>query len=145
MLFDFFYFISGRFPTTTAHAFIPGLDLPMEVNEEEINIKKLYEKFRRTNSHGLVSSQVFAGLNIFFGSDPEITDLISRINIMLRGLGNNKKETIKKEDDDTVFKIKTKYEIDEDLPPPYLFDTIEDELNTEPENIKETDIVEPKL
>ena len=52
MLFEFFYFVNGRFPTTTAHMFIPRVDLPMEVNGEEISMKKLYEKFRGTNSHG---------------------------------------------------------------------------------------------
>ena len=51
------------------------------------------------------------------------TDLMSE-NLMLRGLGNNKNETIKKEDDDIDVKIKTKYKIDEDPPPPYPFDTI---------------------
>ena len=58
MLFDFFYFVNGRFPTTGVHTFIPWADLPMEVNGGELNIKKLYEKFRTTNSHALVSSQV---------------------------------------------------------------------------------------
>ena len=46
--------------------------------------------------------------------------------------------------------MKTKYEFDDiDPPPAYPFDTIQDNLNTEPENIdekfKEIDIVEPKL
>ena len=44
------------FPTTGVHTFIPRADLPMEVNGEELNIKKLYEKFRTTNSHALVCS-----------------------------------------------------------------------------------------
>ena len=52
MLFDFFYFVNGRFPTTPMHTFVPRADLVMEVNGEELNIKKLYEKFRMTNSHG---------------------------------------------------------------------------------------------
>ena len=56
MFFDFFYFVNGRFPTTCVHTFIPRADLPMEVNGEELNIKKMYEKFRMTNSHALVSS-----------------------------------------------------------------------------------------
>ena len=73
MLFDFFYFVNGRFPTTGIHTFIPRADLPMEVNGEELNIKKLYEKFRTTNSHALVSSQFLAALNIFFGGDPELS------------------------------------------------------------------------
>ena len=41
MFFDFFYFVNDRFPTATAHTFIPMADLPLEVNGEEINIKKL--------------------------------------------------------------------------------------------------------
>ena len=45
----------------------------MEVNGEELNIKKVYEKFRTTNSHALVSSQCLAALNIFFGSDPDLS------------------------------------------------------------------------
>ena len=56
MLFDFFYFVNGRFPTAGVHTFILRADLPMEVNGEELSIKKLYEKFRTVNSHALVSS-----------------------------------------------------------------------------------------
>ena len=46
--------------------------------------------------------------------------------------------------------MKTKYEFDDNDPPfPYPFDTTEDNLNTQPENIeekvKQVDIVEPKL
>ena len=46
--------------------------------------------------------------------------------------------------------MKTKYEFDDsDSPPAYPFDTIQDNLNTEPEKIdekfKQIDIVEPKL
>ena len=67
ILFDFFHFVNERFPTAAAHTFIPRPDLPLEVNDEEINIKKLYEKFRGTNSHALVSSQFLGALNIFFG------------------------------------------------------------------------------
>ena len=73
MLFDFFYFVNGKFPTTATHTFVPRADLPMEVNGEELNIKKLYEKFRTTNSHALLSSQFLAALNIFFGGDPKLS------------------------------------------------------------------------
>ena len=66
MLLDFFYFINGGFPKTAAHTFIPRADLSLEVNGEEINIKKLYEKFRGTNSHGIVAAQFMGALNIFF-------------------------------------------------------------------------------
>ena len=72
-LFDFFNFVNGRFPTATAHTFVPRPDLPLEVNGEEMNIKKLYEKFRGTNSHALVSSQFLGALKIFFDGQIEIT------------------------------------------------------------------------
>ena len=119
MLFEFFYFLNGRFPTTTAHMFIPSTDLPMEVNGEEINMKKLYEKFRGTNPHDFVAAQFLGALNIFFGGNPEnffqnmtvsnlstnnsfyfeaLTDISAEINIKLRRLADQKNETIKKED-----------------------------------------------
>ena len=178
MLFDFFYFVNGRFPTIGVHTFIPRADLPMEVNGEELNIQKLYETFRTTNSHALVCSQFLAALNVFFGGDPELsirflteffqnmtvstlsteyaftfdafTDLTTAINLSLRLQRNESISRIKLEDENADLKLKTKYEFDgNDLPPPYPFDTMEDNLNTEPENIeekvKQVDIVEPKL
>ena len=166
-LFDFFYFVNGRFPTTGVHMFIPRANLPMEVNGEELNIKKLYEKFRTTNSHALVSSQFLAALNIFFGGDPELsrrfltefyqnmtvstlstdsaftfdafTDLSTSINLSLRHQRNKSINRIKLEGDNIDLKLKPKYEFDDNdpPPPPYPFDTIQDNLNTEPENIDE--------
>ena len=171
LLFDFFYFVN-EFPTTGVHTFIWQAHLPMEVNGEELNIKKLYEKFRTTNSQFLVA------LNIFFGGDPELscrflteffqnmtvstlsteyaftfdnfTDLTTALNLSLRSQRNENISRMILEDDNTDLKLKTKYEFDDnDLPPPYPFDTIEDNLNTELENIeekvKQVNIVEPKL
>ena len=139
----------------------------MEVNGEELNIKKLYEKFRTTNSHTLVSSQFLSALNIFFGGDYQnmtvstlsndngftfdtFTDLSTFVNLSLRRRRNENINSIKVEDDNTDLKLKTKYEFDDDDPlPPYPFDIIQDKLNTEPENIdekaKQIDIVGPKL
>ena len=135
-LFDFFYFVNERFPTIGVQTFIPRSDLPMEVNGEELNIKKLHEKFRTTNSHALVSSQFLAALNIFFGVDPELsrrfltefyqnmtvsnlstddaftfdafTDLSTSINLSLRRQRNESISRIKLEDDNTDLKLKTK-------------------------------------
>ena len=174
---NFFYFVNGRFPTATAYLFITRADLSMEVNGEELNIKKLYQKFRTTNSHALVSSQFLAALNIFFGGNPELirkfltefyqnmtvsmlstdnavtfdafTDLSTSINLLLRTQRNEKISRIKVEDDETDLKLKTKYEFDDDPPPAHPFDTIQDNFNTEPENIdkevKQVDIIELKL
>ena len=108
----------------------------MEVNGEELNIKKLYEKFRTTNSRALVSSQFLAALNIFFGGDPELsrrfltefyqnmtvstlstdraftfdafTDLSTSINLSLRRQRNESISRIKLEDDNIDLKLKTK-------------------------------------
>ena len=166
MLFDFFYFVIGRFPTTGVHTFIQRADSPMEVNSEELNIKKLYEKFRTTNSYALVSSQFLAALNIFLGDDPELsrrflrefyqnmtvstlstdyafnfdafTNLSTSINLPLRRQRNESISRIKLEDDNTDLKLKTKYEFDDNDPlPTYPFDTTEDNLNTGLENIEE--------
>ena len=131
-----------------------------------------------TNSHALVSSQCLAALNIFFGGDAEFscrfltefyqnmtvstlstdyafnfdafTNLSISMNLSLRHQKNENPNKIKLEDDKTDLKLKTKYEFDDNNPPPpYLFDTIQDNLNTEPENIdekfKQIDIVELKL
>ena len=65
MLFDYFYFINGGFPITNEYTFVPRAKLPLEVNGEELNIKKLYEKFRGSNSHGIVCSQFLAALSLF--------------------------------------------------------------------------------
>ena len=78
------------------------------------------------------------------------TDLSTSINLSLKRQRNESISRIKLEDDNTDLKFKTKYEFDDnDLPPPYPFDKIEDNLNTESENIqekvKQVDIVEPKL
>ena len=78
------------------------------------------------------------------------TDLSTSINLSLRRQRNESINRIKLEDDDIDLKLKTKYEFDDNNPPPpYPFDTIQGNLNTEPENIdekfKQIDIVEPKL
>ena len=56
MLFDYFYFINGRFPVTNEHTFVPRAKIPSEVNRQELNLKKLYGKFRGSDSHGIVCS-----------------------------------------------------------------------------------------
>ena len=79
------------------------------------------------------------------------TDLSASINLSLRRQRNESINRIKFEDDNIDLKLKTKYGFDDnDSPPPlYPFDTIQDSLNTESENIdekfKQIDIVEPKL
>ena len=160
-LFDFFYFVNGRFPTTTSHTFVPRPDLPVEVNGEEVNLKKLYKKFRGTNSHALVASQ----FNIFFNGNPDIsckfltevyenltvsslstdnafffdalTDISAEIDIALRRLASQKNVKKEEEDDDLEQKLDEKI----DLPEQKIVEdepiVIEDDLNVVPENADE--------
>ena len=79
MLFDYFYFINGRFPTMNEHTFVPRAKLPLKVNGEELNIKKLYDKFRGSDSHEIVCSQFLAALFLFFngGSEEKARNFLS--------------------------------------------------------------------
>ena len=127
MLFDYFYFINGRFPTTNEHTFVPRAKLPLEVNGEELNIKKLYEKFKGNDSHIIVCSQFLTALFLFFnGVSEEIArnflselyqnmtagaistdysfrfdafiDLMTTLSFMFRQLATTQNETVKAED-----------------------------------------------
>ena len=78
------------------------------------------------------------------------TDLSTSINLSLRRQRNESISRIKLKDDNIDLKLKTKSEFDDNDPPPlYPFDMIQDNLSTEPENIdekfKQIDIVESKL
>ena len=79
MLFDYFYFINGRFPTANEHTFVLRAKLPLEVNGEELKIKKLYEKLRGTDSHGTVCSQFLVALFLFFngGGEEKVRNFLS--------------------------------------------------------------------
>ena len=81
------------------------------------------------------------------------SDLSISMNLLLRSQRNQNISEIKVEDDNTDSVLKTKYDFDDDdhnnPPPPYPIETIQDNINTEPENIdekaKQVDIVELKL
>ena len=42
--------------------------------EEKINLKQLYNMFKSTSSHGLVSLQFLCALGVFFGVDKSISN-----------------------------------------------------------------------
>ena len=81
------------------------------------------------------------------------SDLSISMNLLLRSQRNQNISEIKVEDNNTDSVLKTKYDFDDDdhnnPPPPYPIETIQDNINTEPENIdekaKQVDIVELKL
>ena len=52
-IFQTFYQIMGRLPLLNGHLIIPDGEAPP--GEDRVNMKNLYELFKHTNSHGLVS------------------------------------------------------------------------------------------
>ena len=65
--FQLFYYLNGRLPLTNSLLTVPDGEAPD--GTDKINLKNLYEMFRDTNSHGLVSLQFLDALGIFFGLD----------------------------------------------------------------------------
>ena len=63
--FQLFYYLNGRLPLTNSLLPVPNGEAPG--GTDKINLKNLYEMFRDTNSHGLVSLQFLGALGIFFG------------------------------------------------------------------------------
>ena len=117
------------------------------MNGEELNIKKLYEKFRGSDSHGIVCSQFLAALFLFFnGGDEEkarnflsefyqnmivdalstdhsfqydtFTDLLITLSFLFQQLAMTQTETVETKDIKTEQQLKQKYEIDDVDPPP---------------------------
>ena len=84
--FDFFYYINGRFPNTTGHLYVPDGEKPQEVEGDILNMKKLYEKFRGSNSHGLVSLPFLCALNLYLGGEEQtskniLTEIYSNLSL----------------------------------------------------------------
>ena len=69
--FQLFYYFNGRLPLTNGVLAIP--DGETLDSSEKISIKTLYEMFKDTKSHGLVSLQYLSALNIFFGGDVSLS------------------------------------------------------------------------
>ena len=65
-----FYYLNGRLPLTNELLIVPDSEVPDW--EEKINQKNIYEMFKDTPSHGLVSLQFLSAVGIFFGLDINI-------------------------------------------------------------------------
>ena len=82
-VFEMFYRLDGRFPLTNGLLIVPDGEVPEGDNKRILN--QLYEMFKDTNSHGLVSPQFLCALGIFFGADKStsetaITDLYKNLS-----------------------------------------------------------------
>ena len=62
-----FYYYNGRLPLTNGLLSIPDIETPSDY--EKIFLKILYEMFKDTKSHGLVSLQFLLAHKFFFGGD----------------------------------------------------------------------------
>ena len=69
-IFQMFYYFNGRLRLTNGLLIIPDGGVPK--GTEKINLKLLYEMFKDTESHRLVSIQFLCAPGIFFGLDTSI-------------------------------------------------------------------------
>ena len=86
-IFQMFYYYNGRLPLTNGLLLVPDRETPQ--GSEKISLKSLYEMFKDTKSHGLVSLQFLSALNIFFGGDIGLSkDTITELykNLLLETL-----------------------------------------------------------
>ena len=72
--YSYFYHRLGRFPGRQDLIIIPKPDIPHFIKTDEIiSPNQLYEKFKGSDAKGLVSVQLLAALNIYLGSNVELT------------------------------------------------------------------------
>ena len=69
-IFQRFCYRNGRLPLTIGLLVVPDGEVPERI--EKINLKKLHEMCRVTNSHGLVCVQFICALRVFFRVNIEI-------------------------------------------------------------------------
>ena len=95
--FELFYYVNGRFPFTNGFLTIPDGNFPKFFGDQKISIKTLYERFRGTHSHGLVSVLFLAALNLFFAGVPKLSkDAISELyyNLTLQVLSDEVNDVV---------------------------------------------------
>ena len=87
-IFQTFYELTGRLPLSNGLLVIPDSDQPP--GEDRINMKILYEMFRYTNSHGLVSLpflgliQYYLEKNNHLLTKNALTELYSNVSYITR-------------------------------------------------------------
>ena len=77
-LFQDFYTATRRLPTFNELLVVPDSDAQPE---EKINLKQLYDMFKNTNSHGIVSLP-FLGLFFYYFHDENRTELYKNLSYM---------------------------------------------------------------
>ena len=77
-IFQMLYYYKGRLSLTNGFLAIPDGETPLGL--EKISLKSLYEMFKDTKCHGLVSLQFLSVLNIFYDGDVKLSkDMITEL------------------------------------------------------------------
>lgn len=65
--------MNEELPATNRLIWVPEGHIPEFISGEKLSLKRLYELFRGTISHGLVSVLFFAALNLFLDEKTKIS------------------------------------------------------------------------
>ena len=82
-IFQDFYMATGRLPTFNGLLVVPDGEAPL--SENKINMKQLYDWFKNTGSHGLVSLP-FLGLLLHFFKDSDLRFIKNAITELYKNL-----------------------------------------------------------
>ena len=82
-IFQDFYMATGRLPTFNGLLVVPDREAPL--SENKINMKQLYDSFKNTGSHGLVSLP-FLGLLLHFFKDSDLRFIKNAITELYKNL-----------------------------------------------------------
>ena len=113
-----FFYKTGRFPGSVEMAIIPRGVTPSFVKENQlINPFDLYEKFQFTDSHGLVSVQFLAALNVFVGGNKNTSK-----NAMSEFFSNLTLQALSIEDDRIEIKFDEIEKLNKELKEAFLYE-----------------------
>ena len=133
-IFQTFYHTTGRLPLTNGLLIVPGSDAPE--GEDRVNMKSLYDMFRHTYSHGLVSLPFLGAIHNYFDATDQrliknaltelyrnllyitlsgarnfefenVFDLTARISFLIKSISMQNIKKMEREDQENAYKINT--------------------------------------
>ena len=131
-IFQTFYHTTGRLPLSNGLLIVPDGDV--RVGEDRVNRKSLYDMFRHTYSHGLVSLQFLGAIHYYFDATDQrliknaitelyrnlsyialsgardfefnnVSDLIARISFLIKSASKQNTKNKEREDQENAYKI----------------------------------------
>ena len=133
-IFQTFDHTTGRLPLTNGLLIVPGGDAPE--GEDRVNMKSLYDMFRHTCSHGLVSLPFLGAIHNYFDATDQrliknaltelyrnllyitlsgarnfefenVFDLTARISFLIKSISMQNIKKMEREDQENAYKINT--------------------------------------